>query len=540
MDNRVDKLLKKLEYLKSGRTTWEQIWQYIADRFDPKNSYMVSDYIKGQPPSGAQSFDSTASLSVPKWASAIDGLTTPKATKWHTLKLTNRLISQRFSRYLEEWNEILFDKRYSYISNFSNANFEALKTVGFYGGSPFSVTAEGKNIIYKNWAIKEFYIDQNFKGDIDTFYRVYEADKRQLRQEFGDNLLPKSILNSQEMGKQFKILHAVFPNEYYDGINILAANKKWASVYLAIDEREIIEESGFDTCPYIYQRLDVMPSLSDPYGYSLLMYCLPDIRSLNLMMRDNLRTSNRMANPSLLMTEDDMIDASQITPGMLVPGGLDSQGSPRVKPLYLPGDVPFSLEFIKEFRDNIKQNFNLELFEVLVNKRDMTATEILRRMEERATLMTPTTSRREHEFLGPLITREIDLIEKMGDAPQMPEELAYLIATGQTQITVEYESPIRRAQKAEEATAILQVMQTASGLQQFDPSIKNMINAPRVLLTLSNVWGAPNDMFNTEDEREEKDEQDAMAAQAQQILAAAPVLSQSAKNIADATASQPI
>ena len=51
---------------------------------------------------------------------------------------------------------------------------------------------------------------------------------------------------------------------------------------------------------------------------------------------------------------------------------------------------------------------------------------------------------------------------------------------------------------------------------------------------MADVWGAPASIFNTEDEQAAKDMKDAQLAQAQQMLAAAPVIGKSAKDMAQA------
>ena len=80
----------------------------------------------------------------------------------------------------------------------------------------------------------------------------------------------------------------------------------------------------------------------------------------------------------------------------------------------------------------------------------------------------------------------------------------------------------------------MRTMEMATALQQFDPSIKNTINAKRVLEKVADVWGAPASIFNTEYEQAAKDMEDAQLAQAQQMLAAAPVIGKSAKDMAQA------
>ena len=535
--NRAETLLRRLSRFKAIRANWEGIWQFLAERTDPKNACMNYPHYPGQINNAAQKFDSTATLAIPKWASAIDGLTTPKTQKWHGLTLTDKGLSDKFKVYLESARDVLFARRYAARSNFTNANYEALKTVGHYGGAPFSVTRDPlrpKGVLYKTWPIKDFYIDQNFQGDVDTFFRVYTVTARQAMQEFGEDRVPLEIKHCSNLDEQFEILHAVYPNEEFDPASLNSMYKRFASVYLSCKSGTIIEEGGFDKCPYLYQRYDVVPSLQDPYGYSPLMLCLPEVRDLNAMVRDNLRVGNRMGSPTLLMSEDDIINRDQIAPGRLVAEGLDANGNPRVKPLELPGNLPFTLEFIKGFQDTVKQTFGLDLFQILINKPDMTATEVLQRAQEQATLMTPTTSRREKEFLGPMIEVELDLAFKQGDMPPMPEELVEAMSAGDVEFSIEYESPIRRAQNADDGTAVLRVLQSAASLQAFDPTVKNMINANRTLEILGDVWGAPVDMFNTPEEKAVMDMNDAQAKQAQLMLEAAPLIGKSAKDLAQA------
>ena len=74
----------------------------------------------------------------------------------------------------------------------------------------------------------------------------------------------------------------------------------------------------------------------------------------------------------------------------------------------------------------------------------------------------------------------------------------------------------------------------AGALGQFDPSVKNQINAGRVLKEVAKVFGAPSKIFNTDEEQQARDATDAELAQAEQMLAAAPVISKSAKELAQA------
>ena len=528
-------LIDRLEKLQNMRANWDSRWDYIARRVSPKEAVFQSEPVQGEPESAWRKFDSTASLAIQKWASAMDGLTTPKTQKWHSLTLSDKDLSERYKDFLEEVRDILFQRRYAASSNFTNSNFENLKSVGTFGNGPFSLTSNRLNNgnTYKAWDLREFYVDQNFEGEIDVFFRKFKLSARQAIQEFGE-LCPDKVKGSKDLTATFDFLWAVYPNTDYKKGSLLAVNKKFASIYVCITTGEVISESGFDVCPLFYPRYDVMPNLQDPYGYAPILFCLPEVKNLNKMYADMLKVSDRMANPPILMTEDDIIERTSLTNDVIISGGIDANGNPRVAALQLAQQTGLTLEMIQDLRTVINESFNLNLFQILVDKPNMTATEVLQRAQEQGTLLGSFTSRREKEFLSLLIQKETEIAWKQGALPEPPMELVEALGSGEVHFSVQYESPIVKSQKADEGTAIMRTMEMATALQQFDPSIKNKINAQRVLEKVADVWGAPASIFNTEDEKEAKDMQDAQLAQAQQMLAAAPVISKSAKDMAQA------
>lgn len=537
MNTKAKMLIDRLEQLQTVRSNWDRIWDFIAKRTSPKNACFTTEHQTGQPQSAWQKYDSTASLAINKWASAMDGLTTPKTQTWHGLTLTDVKLSEKYKDYLEQVRDILFARRYAATSNFANANYENLRSVGTFGNGAFSLT-ESKDLrgnVYKAWDLREFYIEQNFEGQIDVFFRKFKLTARQAKQEFGENC-PEKIKNANNLQDEFEFLWAVYPNTDYDKNSILATKKRYASVYVCITTCELIEESGYDICPLFYQRYDIMPSLQDPYGYAPILLCMPEVRDLNKMVADLLTLSNRQTQPNYLASEDDLIERRFLNNGILIQGGLDSNGNERVKELISHAQTPITLEMIQDFRQVINEGFNLNLFQILVNKPNMTATEVMQRAQEQGTLLGSFTSRREKEFLSPLIVKEVELAERQGDLPPVPEELAEALGSGEVFFSIKYESPIVRAQKADEGTAIMRTLEIAGALQNFDPTVKNQINAAETLKAVAQIWGAPQKMFNSDEEKEVKDMNDAQLQQAQQMLNAAPVISKSAKDMADAQA----
>lgn len=538
MENRAENIIRhcreRLAHMENVRAAWEAVWDFIARRVEPKNACFQGDQGKG-PQSAWRKFDSTATSAIPKWASAMDGLTTPKTQKWHGLAFTDKGLTERHKGWLEECTDILFARRYAAESNFSNANFENLKSIGTYGSGAFSVSEDFRTggCAYKAWPLREFYVDCSFRGDIDVFYRKFRLSARQARQQFGE-LCPERIRDCGEQAETFEFLHAVEPNADYDRHSHTARHKKYSSVYIWLEGNVLISVGGYDVCPFFYSRYDTMPSLQDPYGYSPLMLCMPEVKDLNAMVANNLRVGSRLGNPTILLSEDDLLERRSFANGMIVPGGLDPNGRPRAAALELPANLPFTAEMIRDFRAAVNETFNLNLFNILLDTGNMTATEVLQRAQEQATLLSPTTSRRESEFLSPLIKKELEIAFERGAMPEPPPEVLEAVGSGDVGWMPVYESPIRRAQKADEGTAVMRVLETAAALQQWNPEVKNKINSGRSLEIIAEAWGAPGKMFNTEEEQAAKDMEDAQLAQAQQILQAAPLIGKTAKDLAQA------
>ena len=532
-----DELSARMETMKARRSSWESLWQRISELADPKNATFTVERAFGQIDKGQHKTDSTLALTVPKWANAMDGLTTPKTQKWHGLTISEPELADKYRDYFEACRDVLFSIRYGAGSNFSSANNENLKSIGFYGSGPFSVTeVYGRGINYKAWPVKEFFVEQNNLGDIDVFFRQFTLNTRQALQEFADQA-PQAIKKCDKLDKEWQFLMAVYPNTDYTPSRFDGPKKKFACDYLCLTTKELIVQSGFDVCPFCYPRYDVLPNLQDPYGYSPTMLLLPEIKKLASMGRSNLRVAGRASDPTYLSTDEDIIGVDRIgQPNAIIPGGLDANGRPRVQALQNPGQLPFSLEMLQDMRQLIREGFDMNLFATMVNKPDMTATEVLQRQQEMAVLVGPTTSRREREFLSHVIAKEFEIAMRAGQLPPMPPELAEALSAGEAEFQIEYESPIRRAQEADSGTAIMRTLEVAGALAPFDPGIKNKINAARVLKEVAKVFGAPSKIFNTEEEQQALDVNDAQMAQAQQMLAAAPVISKSAKEMAQAQA----
>jgi hypothetical protein len=245
-----------------------------------------------------------------------------------------------------------------------------------------------------------------------------------------------------------------------------------------------------------------------------------------------MRAAHKIVDPPLLLQEDGVLQAFNTRPGALNYGGVNERGEQMVRPLETGARVDIGMDMMEQRRKVINDAFLITLFQILVEAPNMTATEAMLRAQEKGALLAPTMGRQQSEMLGPMIERELDILARAGILPAMPEALAEMGG----EIEIEYVSPLNRAQRAEEGVAILRTLEAVAPLAQIDPSVMMIFKPEEIARELSEINGVPAKILRTKEEIDSMKQAQAEESQAQQLLAAAPVLSQSAKTLAETQA----
>src|SRR5690606_29273435 len=149
----------------------------------------------------------------------------------------------------------------------------------------------------------------------------------------------------------------------------------------------------------------------------------------------------------------------------IIYGGIDPQGRRLYEPLVTGADIGLGLELEEQRRQAIREAFHHSLM-LMVAQPNQTATEVLARQEEKLRLMGPHLGRLQSECLDPLSRRVVAMRGRAGAFPDLPPALAR-----HPGVSVEYVSPLARAQKASEGTAILRAVQSVAGLAAIDPAV---------------------------------------------------------------------
>ena len=181
----------------------------------------------------------------------------------------------------------------------------------------------------------------------------------------------------------------------------------------------------------------------------------------------------------------------------------------------------------------------MTLFQILVDRPAATATEVMERAQEKAALLGPTVGRQQSEFLGPLVEREIDFLSRAGALPPLPDAL--IEAAGAYEI--EYDSPMTRAQRAEEGVGILRTAEIVAPYIAVQPDLADNFDGDEIARTAAEVTGVRK-ILRTRDavdemrqRRVQQQQAAAQAAAAVQGVESIDTLTQANKALADASPS---
>lgn len=538
----LDTVIRRHNERRNSRANWETQWQDIADRVLPQ----MADFNTKRSDGAVRTekmLDSSAALAAQRALAAITSFFWPSNQRYQ--KLTAQAaskktpVAQATKVYLDALTDKLFAVRYATHASFESQMSEAgLSFLVFGTGILFiddmltDPSQKRPGILYKSVPLSQAYISENSAGKVDTLDRRFPWTLRQIEQRFPGKLGTNSQLQARLLKnpeEKVDVVHTVCPRADYDPQGLGGLHMPWASCYFLPDQKVELEEGGFWTWPFAIMRY--MTSSGEVYGRSPAWLAMSNIRTLNTMKRTVLAAAQKAADPPMLLHEDGALGAFSQAPGANNYGMLSETGEPLAKPLETGAKIEIALDMMDKERDVIASAFFLDVFKALIDNPQMTATQALELLQERATLMAPVGGRIEAEGLGPMTEREVDILGRGGELlelGQMPKEL--VAANGA--YAIEYTSPMRQAMRASEAIAITRTLEQVLPLAQEDPSVLDVFQSlALVARELAEINGVPAKLLNDLETIMAIKEQRTQQANAAAAVQAAPQISAAARNL---------
>jgi hypothetical protein len=519
-------VFSQFERLKRKRGAWESHWEEIAERVLTRSAEFTGKREQGDKRTH-KLYDATAALALERFAAAVESLLTPRGATWHTIRSTNPDLNRddEVKLWFDAVNQAMFHHRYSPRANFASQMHEGYLSLGAFGTAGLFVDeARTRGMMYRAVHLADLFVMENQHGMIDTVYRTIETRARNVEKMFpGGNISPDTIkLAKEKPDAPVQLLHLVQPREDRDPERRTRTNMPWFSGYFEVETKELIEEGGFPSNPYIVSRYNTGPR--ETYGRSPAMTILPDIKMLNEMSKTVIRAGQKVVDPPLMIADEGVILPVDANPGKATFVRMDGRNQAPIQPLFTGARVDIGLEMMEQRRKIINDAFLVTLFQILVETPTMTATEVLQRAQEKGALLAPTIGRQQTELLGPLIEREFDILDGQGLIPPMP---GLLLEAGD-EYEIEYVSPLTRAMKAEEGVGILRTLEMVQPIAAVDPGVMDNFDTDEITRILADTNGAPRAILRSDDQIAEIRGGRRQQEQMQNALAATPVVGDAA------------
>jgi hypothetical protein len=491
-------ILREFQILESKRGVWEGHWQEVAEKVIPfyANSFYQQGITTPGQKKNQQMYDTTALGALWKFAAAMESMITPANNKWHKVRHPNRDVMKRrdVQLWFDEVNDALFHYRYSPHSGYQGQQHDGYVSLGAFGTAGLFIDEfndrampKVRGLRYRNVHLGELFFATNHQGQVDTVYRRFKMTLRQIEQKWPGKMPEgKRDRLKTHPEDEVAVVHCVKPRIERDPQRLDSKGYAHASFYVLRETQTLLNEGGFRCFPYSVARYITAPG--ELYGRSPAMNVLPNISVLNEEKKTVIKQGHRVVDPVLLAHDDGILEGFSLKPGAVNYGAVSSDGRALVHALPT-GNLTVGKELMDDERYAINDAFLVTLFQILVETPQMTATEVLERAREKGALLSPTMGRFQSESVGPQIEREFDLLMFQGLIPPPPP----VLREAGMQYMVEYDAPLNRAMRAEEAAGTMRSMQWASEIaaQTQDPSVLDWFDVDAIVPELLAINGAP-------------------------------------------------
>tara|TARA_S200002703_G_scaffold160089_1_gene176885 strand:+ start:7153 stop:8850 length:1698 start_codon:yes stop_codon:yes gene_type:complete len=370
-------------------------------------------------------------------------------------------------------------------------------------------------------------------GNVQTLYREMEMSVAQVVREFGFEKCSdrvQELFGNNGQDEPVTVRHAVEPRMDRDVRFNDNTNMPWRSVYWEVAQQpdetsNVLRESGFMRFPAMVPRWSLIPG--DDYGSGPGMDGLGDVIQLQQEQYRKSQLIDFASDPSMLLPSDMKNQESDLAPGGK--NYSDASGSNQGRPLWQPGQhLQPLLEDIQDVRSRINSVWFADMFLMIAQTdKNMTATEVAERHEEKLLMLGPALERLHNELLEPLVNLTFNYLLEAGQLPDIPPELAG------REIEIEFVSMLAQTQRAVGAKTIDRFMATAGAASQLKPEILDRLNGDEFVEDLADRLGVPPRFLNSREEadelREQRNEMQAAQAQTEMMGEQAGVASELAK-----------
>ncbi len=513
----IGELLERWRRLQGEKAQWHSHYDDLARVMLPRRLGFASTTVDGERRTD-DIFDGTPMLAARGLANAIGGLIRPEGLPQVKMRVEEDGLNE-----LDEVRDWLYQAETSLkeafnspAARFRQASGEVDQDLVVFGTAVMFVAENSKHdkLLFQSLHLRDATPFFGESGIVDGMFLKRRLTARQLDARFGRDKLSERTRERAEKtpDDRIDVLHAVIPRSDFKNMPLLAKNMPISDLWIEIDAKHVLAESGFNEFPFIVPRWDT--SSGEDLGRSPGMLALPDADTLQSMGETILIAGQRAADPPLFAPNDGSFDAVNSFPGGLsyydVETAVAMRGNPFF-PLSTGTNLPLTRDMQQDVRQQIFAAFFKNVLNLPVEGPQMTAFEVNQRKEEFIREIGPIFGRLETDYTAPMVERAFMLRLRANGFPPIPEILA-----GRN-LRFEYDSPVKRIRQQIEASAARLWSQEMLTLGQIKPEAIDLINIDELGRFSAEALGIPLKILNGADvvQQLRVSRQQAMQAQAQ-------------------------
>jgi hypothetical protein len=518
---------------KADKAVWESTSEDLLYYAAPRKRGMQSQYTPGEKPP-EDIFDDTAIQSNLILAAGLSGYMTNASQRWFELRSRDEALmtADGVGSFFNESQERMY-------SVFNNSNFYqqihevyidlgSVGTAGCYEDDDLKETVR-----FYTRHPREIFIVEDAREEINMVFRKFQMTAYQAYQFFGADKCGKAIVKAVEdekdFNKQFDFIHYVCPRNKRDPRKIDNKNKPFASYWVSLADRKTVREGGYEEFPYFCPRF--YKNSGEAYGYSPAYTCFPSIKRLNNATSLYEAAAYQDAYPPWLMEHDGLMGTLDLRKDAINYQRQPLSQGAAVQSLKHDRNIQVGIDYMVRQEQKIQRAFFVDLFLMLSQAPNMTATEVIERTQEKMLILGPVLGRLQAELLNPIIYRTFNIMLRRGMLPQVPEALMG------ADWDVVYVSPLAKAQRAVQAKDMQTFLAIIGQMAQMAPSVLDKVDADKAVDKFAKVYSIDPDLIRSDDDVDATRQAQAQMQQNQMQIAAMAQGAMIAKDAGSATAS---
>lgn len=500
-------------------------------------------------------YDITGVIGLERMTAGLVSLLTPDNEKWENIKIDDPFgykMTDAETKWADMQRDYLFTVRYDPRSGWALANQAAMASAAALGTGMYvleesygSRNASAAQIPYTctNLPLSDNYLTVNGQGFHDQDYRFLAMTARNAAIMFPQGLSAKTLSyanDPKQCHRMIQFIHYIGERqESGPNKNAYASNEatpgnynkhsRVVSCYIEVDAKSEVKHGGFSYWPVIVYNWKQMTA--SPYGESAAMLVMAEVASANILAKNALLSAQQQTRPAIATMDDATMGRPNLNPAAINFGALDKNGNLKLKPISIAGNPQLSQYILEASRGQIEKGLYTNLWQVMMQDKNKTATQSLIEANEKGELLGPIGTRIQ-SGLARLTDGELQILSDKGawsspNSPLLPPE-----SLNKRTTQSKFASPLDRLRRSGELVGIQRTMEIVLPLADVDPEIMDNYDTDEIAILTREITGAPSRIIRDKEKRDGLREGRAQQKQ----MAAAGEAAKIAKDGADALA----